>query len=226
MTDPDHHERDDHERDDDKRDEEERDGGEFGESGPFGGFGGFGASGDEKKPDEQDTPYVSGRPRIPVPRASVEDTGLPLPAVPRHPPQLEHQVLKSLLGAWALAACSAEETAAVEDHLGGCGSCADEARRLREAVGLLQRPDSLDLDPGLRTRVLESCLDRRPPRVPVPDWAAAYDAETARLDALLQDFGDAEWHTPVRLRWFDGSRPPDAARPSPASSPTCWRSTA
>lgn len=147
-------------------------------------------------------------PRIPVPRTSVEDGGLPLPALrepaaPR-PPGLEHPVLKSLLGAWALAACSAEETAAVEEHLGDCGACADEARRLREAVGLLQRPESLDLDPGLRTRVLEGCLDRRPPRIPVPAWAQSYDAETARLDALLQDFGDAEWHAPVRLRWFRG----------------------
>ncbi|RZU15067.1 zf-HC2 domain-containing protein [Streptomyces sp. BK239] len=120
------------------------------------------------------------------------------------PPPLEHPVLKSMLGAWALAACSAEETAAVEEHLGECGPCADEARRLREAVGLLQRPESLDLDPALRTRVLDACLDRRPPRVPVPVWASSYDAETARLDALLQDFGDAEWHAPVRLRWFRG----------------------
>ncbi|MCK1822328.1 zf-HC2 domain-containing protein [Streptomyces sp. XM83C] len=142
-------------------------------------------------------------PRIPLPRASVEDTGLPLPPPPAPaPPRLEHGVLKSLLGAWALAACSAEETAAVEEHLGTCGPCADEARRLREAVGLLQRPESLDLDPSLRTRVLASCLDRRPPRIPVPEWARAYDAETARLDALLQDFGDSEWHAPVRLRWF------------------------
>ncbi|MET9504004.1 zf-HC2 domain-containing protein [Streptomyces sp. NPDC006622] len=126
------------------------------------------------------------------------------PSPPSSPPRLEHPVLKALLGAWALAACSAEETAAVEEHLGDCGACADEARRLREAVGLLQRPDSLDLDPALRTRVLESCLERRPPRIPVPDWAMSYDAETARLDALLQDFGDAEWHAPVRLRWFRG----------------------
>ncbi|BCL21193.1 zf-HC2 domain-containing protein [Streptomyces tuirus] len=154
-------------------------------------------------------------PRIPMPRASVEDSGLPLPAPagsgatppPPAPPVFEHPVLKALLGAWALAACSAEEATAVEEHLGACGSCADEARRLREAVGLLQRPETLDLDPGLRTRVLDTCLERRPPRIPVPDWAAAYDAETARLDALLQDFGDAEWHAPVRLRWFrsDGS---------------------
>ncbi|MFI0999947.1 zf-HC2 domain-containing protein [Streptomyces galbus] len=180
-------------------------------------------------------------PRIPTPRTSVEDGGLPLPAVPDREqgedvqgmrenlreslrqdldrlgelagtvspaPEPAHPVLKSLLGAWALAACSAEETAAVEAHLGACGTCADEARRLREAVGLLQRPDSLDLDPGLRTRVLERCLERRPPRIPVPEWALAYDAETARLDALLQDFGDSEWHAPVRLRWFgdEGTR--------------------
>ncbi|WP_229702874.1 maleylpyruvate isomerase N-terminal domain-containing protein [Streptomyces albiflavescens] len=152
-------------------------------------------------------------PRIPPPRSSVEDTGRPLPepaAAPAPTPTplvLEHRVLKSLLGAWALAACSAEETAAVEEHLGDCGSCADEALRLRGAVGLLHPPESLDLDPTLRTRVLEGCLDRRPPRIPVPEWAAPYDAETARLDALLQDIGGAEWHAPVRLRWFDGATP-------------------
>ncbi|MFK0140553.1 maleylpyruvate isomerase mycothiol-dependent enzyme family protein [Streptomyces murinus] len=147
--------------------------------------------------------------RIPMPRASVEDGGRPLPdPVGRGedvsvPLVLPHDVLKSLLGAWALAACSAAETDAVEHHLGDCGGCADEARRLREAVGLLHQPETLDLDPALRARVLDACLDRRPPRIPVPEWAAPYDAETARLDALLQDFGDAEWHAPVRLRWFE-----------------------
>ncbi|GGN14525.1 maleylpyruvate isomerase N-terminal domain-containing protein [Streptomyces fuscichromogenes] len=149
-------------------------------------------------------------PRIPLPRASVEDGGQPLPEPPDLPPvplQLPHDVLKSLLGAWALAACSTAEALAVEVHLGDCGACADEARRLREAVGLLHQPESLDLDPGLRTRVLEACLDRRPARIPLPAWAGPYDAETARLDALLQDIGDAEWHAPVRLRWFDGEVP-------------------
>ncbi|MFI1603280.1 zf-HC2 domain-containing protein [Streptomyces griseofuscus] len=147
--------------------------------------------------------------RIPTPRASVEDGGRPLPDPAGRgedvsvPLVLPHDVLKSLLGAWALAACSAAETDAVEHHLGDCGACADEARRLREAVGLLHQPETLDLDPALRTRVLDACLDRRPPRIPVPEWAAPYDAETARLDALLQDFGDAEWHAPVRLRWFE-----------------------
>ncbi|WP_416964555.1 zf-HC2 domain-containing protein, partial [Streptomyces sp. Agncl-13] len=151
-------------------------------------------------------------PRIPMPRASVEDTGRPLPELDAAESQavplvLEHRVLKALLGAWALAACSAAETAAVEEHLGECGACADEALRLRGAVGLLHPVEPLDLDPGLRTRVLTSSFDRRPPRIPVPEWATPYDAETARLDALLQDIGDAEWHAPVRLRWFEGDGP-------------------
>ncbi|MET7483384.1 zf-HC2 domain-containing protein [Streptomyces sp. NPDC005538] len=150
-------------------------------------------------------------PRIPMPRASVEDGGQPLPesAEPMAPAPLvlEHRVLKALLGAWALAACSAAETAAVEEHLGDCGPCADEALRLRGAVGLLHPVEPLDLDPGLRTRVLTGSFDRRPPRIPVPEWATPYDAETARLDALLQDIGDAEWHAPVRLRWFEDEGP-------------------
>ncbi|MEV0444274.1 maleylpyruvate isomerase N-terminal domain-containing protein [Streptomyces spectabilis] len=149
---------------------------------------------------------------MPAPRASVEDTGAPLPdaepaGVPPEPLVLDHHVLKSLLGAWALAACSAAESRAVEEHLGDCGPCAEEALRLRDAVGLLHPEESLDLDPGLRTRVLASCLGRRPPRIPLPEWATPYDAETARLDALLQDIGDSEWHAPVRLRWFDDDHP-------------------
>ncbi|MBT3160932.1 maleylpyruvate isomerase N-terminal domain-containing protein [Streptomyces sp. CHA1] len=117
---------------------------------------------------------------------------------------VDHRALMSYLGAWALSACSPEEAAAVESHLPECARCAEEARRLRDAVGLLHHEEPLDLDPGLRARVLESCLDRRPPKIPVPEWAAAYDTETARLDALLQDIQDAEWHAPVRLRWFEG----------------------
>ncbi|MFC8695333.1 zf-HC2 domain-containing protein [Streptomyces parvus] len=122
------------------------------------------------------------------------------------PVDLPHQVLKALLGAWALSACSAEETAAVEDHLTECAPCADEALRLRDAVGLLHTDGSLDLDPTLRTRVLDGCFGRRPARIPVPEWAAPYDAETARLDALLRDIGDSEWHAPVRLQWFEEER--------------------
>lgn len=119
----------------------------------------------------------------------------------------DHRVLKSLLGAWALSACSAEETAALEAHLMDCPGCTEEAGRLRKAVGLLHPEESLDLDPALRSRVLEGCLQRRPARVPVPSWAAPYEAETARLDALLRDMAGEEWSAPVQLRWFDGSAP-------------------
>ncbi|GAA3627368.1 zf-HC2 domain-containing protein [Streptomyces chitinivorans] len=118
----------------------------------------------------------------------------------------EHLALKSLLGAWALAVCSAEETAAVEAHLPRCPPCAGEARRLRDAVGLMHREESLDPDPLLRSRVLDECLRRRPARTPLPEWVAPYDAETARLDALLRDMGEAEWNTPVRLHWATGER--------------------
>ncbi|NGO79150.1 MDMPI N domain containing protein [Streptomyces sp. YC504] len=159
----------------------------------------------EGRPGDDERSGASSQARIPSPRESVEDSGLPLPEPEAPPPPvLEHDVLKSLLGAWALAACAPEEAEAVELHLGTCGPCADEALRLRDAVGLLQPEESLDLDPGLRSRVLAGCLDKRPPRIPVPDWAVAYDAETARLDALLQDIGDGEWHAPVRLKWYDG----------------------
>ncbi|MFI0818803.1 maleylpyruvate isomerase N-terminal domain-containing protein [Streptomyces sp. NPDC021098] len=137
-------------------------------------------------------------------QSSVGAPSLPRPADASRPPS--HDVLRSLLGAWALTACSPDETASVEGHLNHCPSCAEEALRLREAVGLLHAEHSLDLDPLLRSRVLAGCLGRRPARIPVPGWAAAYDAEAARLDALLRDMGEAEWRAPVRLKWFDGQR--------------------
>ncbi|MFH8471095.1 zf-HC2 domain-containing protein [Streptomyces sp. NPDC018000] len=171
--------------------------------------------------------------RIPGPRAAADDFDLdavplplPVPQEPQPAPKptapepavappdpsaapalmLSHRVLKALLGAWALATCSAQETEAVEAHLTVCAACADEALRLRDAVGLLQTDRSLDLDPTLRSRVIDTCLSRRPADIPVPDWAAPYDAETARLDALLRDIGRSEWHAPVRLKWFEGEQ--------------------
>ncbi|MFD9106701.1 zf-HC2 domain-containing protein, partial [Streptomyces virginiae] len=173
-------------------------------------------NGPAQSPDDGDE-RPGGQARIPGPRGAADDLDpghaprpLPLslpqtpPAPPTPPPS--HAVLKSLLGAWALAACSAEETRAVEDHLTECAPCAEEALRLRDAVGLLHPEETLDLKPLLRSRVLEDCLGKRPARIPVPAWASPYDTETARLDALLQDFGDSEWHTPVRLKWFEEER--------------------
>ncbi|MFE7455818.1 zf-HC2 domain-containing protein [Streptomyces sp. NPDC057554] len=155
---------------------------------------------DANEPEDAPAPLDVTGPADPVPPPHAM-TGEPAVA-----PELSHRVLKALLGAWALSACSAGETAAVEDHLAVCAPCADEALRLRDAVGLLHTDGSLDLDPGLRSRVLDGCLGRRPARIPVPEWAAPYDAETARLDALLRDIGDADWHAPVQLRWFEEER--------------------
>jgi hypothetical protein len=147
----------------------------------------------------------------PQPRNSADDmppAPEPLPSADPapHTCHFDHATLKSLLGAWALWSCSAEESTAVEDHLTHCMPCAEEAMRLREAVGLLHREDSLDLDPLLRAKVLKGCLGRRPARIPVPEWANPYDAETARLDAFLCDLGDSEWETPIRLTWSGGER--------------------
>ncbi len=179
---------------------------------------------DGRGADDEPGDEVRGAPRIPGPRPAadnLEASALLIPAQSQEAPgteataptdaatdlpgeKLSHGVLKSLLGAWALSACSAEETAAVEEHLGDCAPCADEALRLRDAVGLLHTDRDLDLDPLLRFRVLENCLGRRPARIPVPAWAVPYDAETARLDALLRDIGASEWQAPVHLRWFEG----------------------
>ncbi|MEU3688181.1 maleylpyruvate isomerase N-terminal domain-containing protein [Streptomyces narbonensis] len=146
-------------------------------------------------PAHRESPMPLLPPDTPVTEAEADE--------PPDVPQLTHRVLKSLLGAWALSACSAGETKAVEDHLTECAPCADEALRLRDAVALLHEDRDLDLDPLLRSRVLENCLGRRPARVPVPEWVTPYDAETARLDALLRDIGESEWHAPVRLKWYE-----------------------
>ncbi|MFF3782614.1 zf-HC2 domain-containing protein [Streptomyces sp. NPDC001933] len=154
-------------------------------------------------------PRPASPPTTPEPETAVASPDRSTPSdapTPPDPPVLAHRVLKALLGAWALAACSAEETEAVEAHLTECAACADEALRLRDAVGLLHTDRSLDLDPTLRTRVIDACLSRRPADIPVPDWASPYDAETARLDALLRDIGSSEWHAPVRLKWFEGEQ--------------------
>ncbi|MEU6760505.1 zf-HC2 domain-containing protein [Streptomyces sp. NPDC046685] len=169
-----------------------------GTSGPGAAWDALSGAWPQAVPEPMPEPEVSAPSASSPPSASSASS-----ASSAQPAPPSHAVLKSLLGAWALAACSAEETQAVEDHLTECAPCAEEALRLRDAVGLLHPEENLDLKPLLRSRVLEDCLGKRPARIPVPAWASPYDTETARLDALLQDFGDSEWHTPVRLKWFE-----------------------
>ncbi|WP_069461812.1 maleylpyruvate isomerase N-terminal domain-containing protein, partial [Actinacidiphila rubida] len=167
-----------------------------------------GADANDANDGRPDGPGLPGPPAVPSLTARGLDRssgggGPVAPPASAGLPQYDHTTLKSLLGAWALTACSQDESLAVEVHLTDCAACADEALRLRDAVGLLHQEESLDLDPLLRARVLEGCLGRRPARIPVPDWAGPYDAEAARLDALLRDLGDGYWKAPVELRWFD-----------------------
>ncbi len=174
--------------------------------------GGHGPDGPE--PPEDRTP------RIPAPRAAADNLEvLAGVAVPPPPPEvLSHDVLKSLLGAWALSACATDETKAVEDHLTECAPCAEEALRLRDAVGLLHTERSLDLDPLLRNRVLDGCLGRRPARVPVPGWTTPYDARRApgRPAAGHRRLGVARTGAPQVVRRRGGDDPQN----DPAASAT------
>ncbi|CAM5632498.1 hypothetical protein SALBM135S_05387 [Streptomyces alboniger] len=153
------------------------------------------------EPDGRGAPAGQGvpaAPRIPTPRSSVEDTGLPLPDPRPAPLALEHPVLKSLLGAWALAACSAEEATAVEEHMGECGPCAEEALRLRDAVGLLHPEESLDLDP----RAAHPC----PAELPRPPPAAHPGPRVGRA---------------VRRRRAPASTPCSGTSATPSGTPRC-----
>ena len=118
---------------------------------------------------------------------------------------LDHGTLRGLLGAWALDACSDEESAQVEAHRTVCRSCSEEASRLRNAAGWLSADEPLDPDPKLRGSVLARALARRAPRFPVPGYTEVYIAETARLDALLRDLGEPDWRESAELRWHSGS---------------------
>ncbi|MEU3568411.1 zf-HC2 domain-containing protein [Kitasatospora sp. NPDC036755] len=117
----------------------------------------------------------------------------------------QHDALRSLLGAWALGACPAREAAELEQHLRDCRECAEEAARLREAAGWLSLDEPLDQPGSLRQQVLDWCLARRPPELPVPAWGMPYTAETAKLDALLRDLGPEEWQEVAELPWHGGT---------------------
>jgi uncharacterized protein (TIGR03083 family) len=117
-----------------------------------------------------------------------------------------HEELRSLLGAWALDACTAVEAARLEAHLVSCPACREEARQLRDAAGWLSADEPLDPEPSLRRQVLDGCLDRREPTFRVPAYAEPLVAETARLDALLRDLGELDWMETATLRWHGGTQ--------------------
>lgn len=127
------------------------------------------------------------------------------PLRPGAPGEPDHDALRGLLGAWALNACPPAEAALLELHLAECSSCADEAGRLRDAAGWLSADEPLDPAPTLRGQVLARALALRPASVSVPGYAAAFVAETARLDALLRDLGESDWVERAELPWHGGA---------------------
>ncbi|WP_035798680.1 hypothetical protein [Kitasatospora mediocidica] len=118
--------------------------------------------------------------------------------------ELEHEALRGLLGAWALRACLSDEAGELERHFDVCPDCAEEGARLRHAAARLSTDDPLDRPDGLRQQVLDFCLARRAPELPLAPWVGPYAAETAKLDALLRDLGRSEWQESVELPWHGG----------------------
>ena len=144
------------------------------------------------------------------------------------PPLRRHRVLKSLLGAWALSACSAEETTAVEAHLTDCAACADEALRLRDAVGLLH-PDG---QPGPRSAAALPGAGglSGPPAGPHPGARLGRLRTTRRPPGSTRCCGTSASRSGARrcgCKWFERERAGRRGRPpSPASSAISWPWTA
>ncbi|RAY13331.1 hypothetical protein DPM19_19835 [Actinomadura craniellae] len=103
----------------------------------------------------------------------------------------EHETVSALLGVWVLGACSAEESAAVIDHLTRCRVCADESLLLGAADDLLSGRGGPPV--GLRARMLDRALTRRPPAPAVPGYAAPYAAQVSVLDSLLGELAGPDW---------------------------------
>ncbi|WP_242903279.1 maleylpyruvate isomerase family mycothiol-dependent enzyme [Actinomadura terrae] len=110
-----------------------------------------------------------------------------------------HEHVASLLGAWALGACSDDETRLVMDHVPHCPACMEESLLLGGVAGLL---DGVRPGPSLRERTLAGARARRRPVAPsVPSFAAPYAALVSMLDALLAELSPGAWSTNVIYDW-------------------------
>src|SRR5215218_506928 len=102
-----------------------------------------------------------------------------------------HAAVTELLGAWALDACSVEETATVEDHLAGCPDCAAEADRLGRAAAGLATTVAVPPPMRLRGAVLAAAVTRRP--AAGEEASSGYATWVERFDTLLQSLTPAQW---------------------------------
>jgi uncharacterized protein (TIGR03083 family) len=110
-----------------------------------------------------------------------------------------HLAVTELLGAWALDACSVEETATVQEHLAGCPACAAEADRLGRAVAGLATTVAVPPPARLRGAVLAAATARRP--AAGVDATAGYGRWVDRFDALLEGLTPAQWRQRVVHDW-------------------------
>jgi len=106
-----------------------------------------------------------------------------------------HAAVTELLGAWALHACSVEESATVEDHLAGCPACAAEADRLGRAVAGLATTVAVSPPARLRGAVLAAAVARRP--AAGEEASTGYATWVDRFDTLLQSLTPAQWRERV-----------------------------
>jgi uncharacterized protein (TIGR03083 family) len=106
-----------------------------------------------------------------------------------------HAAVTELLGAWALDACSAEETATVEDHLAGCPSCSAEAARLGRVAAGLAITVAVPPPARLRGAVLAAAVASRPGAG--EEASTGYATWVERFDALLESLTPAQWRERV-----------------------------
>jgi uncharacterized protein (TIGR03083 family) len=105
-----------------------------------------------------------------------------------------HTAVTELLGAWALDACSEEETATVEDHLAGCAACAAEADRLGQVTAGLATTVAVAPPARLRDAVLAAAVARRPAG---EEASSGYATWVERFDSLLGNLTPAQWRERV-----------------------------
>jgi uncharacterized protein (TIGR03083 family) len=105
-----------------------------------------------------------------------------------------HTAVTELLGAWALDACSEEETATVEDHLAGCAACAAEAARLGRVTAGLATTVAVPPPVRLRGAVLAAAVARRPAG---EEASRGYATWVERFDSLLGSLTPAQWRERV-----------------------------
>jgi uncharacterized protein (TIGR03083 family) len=110
-----------------------------------------------------------------------------------------HAAVTELLGAWALDACSVEETATVEDHLAGCPACTAEADRLGRAAAGLATMVAVPPPARLRGAVLAAATARRPAAGEAA--STGYATWVDRFDGQLERLTPAQWRERVVHDW-------------------------